>query len=174
MLLIGCEGVKQFVYYENFEKHCKENYELLQYLRFAQYEGDCDCLCRYLDPPVTSIATCKREKRTLLIGSISKKNEISVLKKLKEICNRHLNKYGESYGKDEELLKNKGLSYNERNCIIYRMQEKRILHSMVEMADLGLLLLSKKYKAVVKYYDALKEKPNYHQYIQDIILPLLK
>eukprot|EP00826_Nyctotherus_ovalis_P008464 TRINITY_DN12192_c0_g2_i12.p2 TRINITY_DN12192_c0_g2~~TRINITY_DN12192_c0_g2_i12.p2 ORF type:complete len:147 (-),score=22.92 TRINITY_DN12192_c0_g2_i12:45-485(-) len=144
MLLIGCECVRQFMYYEDFEGHCWENYELLQYLRFVQYEGNCDCLCGYLDPPVSSIATCKREKRTLLIGSMSKKNEISMLKRLKEICNRHLNKYGESYGKDEELLKSKELSYNEQNCTIYRMQEKKIFISIIAVSYTHLTLPTKR------------------------------
>ena len=168
-LLLGCESedyITQLVYYEDFEEHYRENSMLLQYLRFIQYEGDPDLLCKCLDPSVSSIATCKRDKRELIVNPISKKNEVSTLKKLKDMCTRSLSKYKEAYEIDEELLRAKELTYNERNCIIYRMGEKKVLNEMIELANEGLTLLSKKYKAGI---NSLKNKSKYSKYLQDII-----
>ena len=57
---------------------------------------------------------------------------------------------------------------------MYRMQEKSIYIKIIEMAEFGLLLLSKKYKVAMKLYNSLKIKPPYTRYIEEVLLPIVK
>jgi len=50
-----------------------------------------------------------------------------------------------------ELLKNPNLSFNERNCILFRSGEKEILIFLMEMADYVLDLLNMKFKDAKKH-----------------------
>ena len=57
-----------------------------------------------------------------------------------------------------ELLKNPDLSFNERNCILFRSGEKEILIFMMEMADYVLDLLNMKFKDAKKQTQNLPAK----------------
>jgi len=57
---------------------------------------------------------------------MSAENEIAALKLLLTLCREGLNKYPQSYEEDLEKLKDSSLTYNERNCIIFRSGEKRV------------------------------------------------
>ena len=54
-------------------------------------------------------------------------NEIMALKLLKKFCMERLSKYPETYEEDLELLKKPTLTFNERNCILFRSSEKKVL-----------------------------------------------
>ena len=45
-----------------------------------------------------------------------------------------------------EILKKEDLSFNERNCTLFRSGEKEILHFLIELADYVLNLLQMKFK----------------------------
>ena len=45
---------------------------------------------------------------------------------------------------------------------------------MIELADLGLRLLSMKYEPAAQYFKLLPKEPTYGVYIEKILLPLLK
>ena len=62
-----------------------------------------------------------------------------------------LARYPQAYEEDMELLKNPNLSFNERNCILFRSGEKEILIFLMEMADYVLDLLNMKFKDAKKH-----------------------
>jgi len=166
--------IKTFKYFEDFKDNFAKNNKLMGYLRFIQYNGDLtkianDCLI----PPVKSINTATSMRRKLRLAAISVANEVDALKKLKEIAEICLNKYPQKYEEDLKLLENKTLTFNERNCIIYRLGEKKIYKDMIEMATISIKMLSMKYEEANKYYAGLNRDLPYAAYMDKVILPLL-
>ncbi len=63
----------------------------------------------------------------LKIPVLSVQNELLALELLKKLCEDNLARYPESYEHDVEKLKTGTLTYNERNCLIFRSSEKRVI-----------------------------------------------
>ena len=113
------------------------------------------------------------------ITPISVRNERMALKKLVSVCLSTLVNYSTSYKEDLELLekdkKDHHLSVNERNCVKLRSGEKRILHYMIDNAQLLIPLLEddmtlKKARDVVSKYENFACQ----LYCDVAIFPLLK
>ena len=68
----------------------------------------------------------KNDFRALNLEPISKENEEMALNLLKKVCEETLAKYPETYENDLELLKKPTLTFNEKNCILYRSSEKKV------------------------------------------------
>ena len=66
--------------------------------------------------------------RGVNINPISIENEKKALEYLKMRCKKNLSEYPDSYEHDIELLKTKTLTYNERNCLIFRSSEKNVYY----------------------------------------------
>lgn len=60
------------------------------------------------------------------IPVLSAASERMALMLLGKICGDTLARYPESYEHDVERLKSSGLSYNERNCLLFRASEKKV------------------------------------------------
>eukprot|EP01022_Parablepharisma_sp_SALTPOND_P019559 TRINITY_DN3361_c0_g1_i1.p1 TRINITY_DN3361_c0_g1~~TRINITY_DN3361_c0_g1_i1.p1 ORF type:complete len:583 (-),score=90.94 TRINITY_DN3361_c0_g1_i1:4775-6523(-) len=80
------------------------------------------------------------------IPPISATNEERALEMLKKLCEKNLARYPQSYEYDVEALKNPGLSYNERNCIIFRKGEKRVHNFHIRLATEVINVLKTKSK----------------------------
>lgn len=80
------------------------------------------------------------------IGPLSRANEIQVWQAVKTICTDYLNEYPTTLDQDIELLKDDSLTFNQRNCVLFRSGEKEILVYFIEFADLCLSLLDMKFK----------------------------
>ena len=73
-----------------------------------------------------------------------------------------------------ELLKNDDLSFNERNCILFRSGEKEILIFLIEMADYVLNLLEMKFKDAKRHTQNLPSKmDSCRDYLQNYCIRLL-
>ena len=51
---------------------------------------------------------------------------------LLEQCKQNLNEFPDSFEHDLEILKKDNLTYNERNCIILRVGEKRVYNFLIK------------------------------------------
>lgn len=175
--LIGCSEssyIKTFKYFEEFKENYQKNQKFLGYLRFIEYTGDLNLIgSTYMTPAVVSASTCVSKHRKLKLPAFSVENEKAMLRKLREIAKACLKKYPQTYEEDMELLK-KELTFNERNCIIYRSGEKRIYGQMVEMADLGLELLCMECAKANAHYEKQRADLPYKIYFETSLLPLLK
>ena len=78
--------------------------------------------------------------------TISKRNERKVWEAIKAMAQEGLERYPHSLEEDMEILKKEDLSFNERNCTLFRSGEKEILHFLIELADYVLNLLQMKFK----------------------------
>ena len=61
-----------------------------------------------------------------------------------------LARYPQSLEEDMEILKRTDLTFNERNCTLFRSGEKEILAFLLEFADYVLKLLDMKFKDAKK------------------------
>jgi protein-histidine N-methyltransferase len=78
------------------------------------------------------------------VPPISRRNERAALEALQHACTAALRGFDTTLGEDEELLKSPSLTTNQRNAIVVRQGEKRVLHHYLEMARIaiGFLRLS--------------------------------
>ncbi len=108
------------------------------------------------------------------IPTISKQNERKVWQRIKQMCSTSLSLYPQTLEEDYELLKNPDLSFNERNCILFRSGEKEILVFLNEMADYVLNLLSMKFKDAKRTTQNLPSKlDSCRDYLQNYCIRLL-
>ena len=88
-------------------------------------------------------------------------NEKKCMNKIIELFENILHKYSTSINEDKELLKDKNLSFNIRNCIIMRIGEKEIIEYYISFA-----------KYVLNYLNKIpnnKSDPIFDRYINDNI-----
>ena len=78
--------------------------------------------------------------------AISKKNEEKALILLLKMCKENLGKFPDSWESDIQLLKKDNLTYNERNCIMFRAGEKRIYNFFIKFATHAIEVLKGKAK----------------------------
>jgi histone-lysine N-methyltransferase SETD3 len=123
----SANSIKTFKYFEIFGENEKSNNKLMGYLRFIEYEEDLNLLCSFLKPAVENFKTCTQTKRKIKVPHLSIACEKKALKKMKEIAEKCLKKYPQSYEEDMKILnEQKDLSFNIRNCIVYRAGEKKV------------------------------------------------
>jgi len=85
-----------------------------------------------------------------------------------------LARYPQSLAEDYELLKQPDLTFNERNCTLFRSGEKEILVFLIEMADYVQNLLSMKFKDAKKHTQSLPAKmDSCRDYLQNFCIRLL-
>jgi hypothetical protein len=175
--LIGCSEssyIKTFKYFEEFKDNHQKNQKFLGYLRFIEHRGDLSHIgSAYVVPAVDNVNVCPSKSRKLKLPALSIENEKAMLKKFKEIAETCLKKYPQTYEEDIKLLET-DLTYNERNCIVYRSGEKKIYKEMIEMAELGIEYLEMDYTRASEEYKKCVSNMTYKYYIETILLPLLK
>eukprot|EP00826_Nyctotherus_ovalis_P023192 TRINITY_DN17842_c0_g1_i3.p1 TRINITY_DN17842_c0_g1~~TRINITY_DN17842_c0_g1_i3.p1 ORF type:complete len:353 (-),score=107.19 TRINITY_DN17842_c0_g1_i3:105-1163(-) len=172
--LIGADVnsyIKAFKFFEYYNIDEAHNDKFFSYLRLVEYKGSLGVFGRYLNPEVPNVMMCKFLKRKLRCPVLSVENEKCVLEKVKAVAKERLAKFPDPYESDMELLQNKSLSFNERNCIVFRSDEKRIFRGLIELADLGLKLIEMK-TAAQTYYEQLPTLP-YAKYFEKLLLPFL-
>lgn len=105
---------------------------LLSYLRLLCADGDENVTLPGLAGP------------TIAVPPISRRNEAAALEALQNACAVTLRDFDTTLGEDEELLRSQSLTPNERNAIVVRQGEKRVLHHYLEMTRVvgGFLRLS--------------------------------
>ena len=104
------------------------------------------------------------------------KLERKVWEEVKVLCVTALAKFPTSAEKDLEILeeKERQLSFNERNCVLFRYGEKEILLFLMEFADYCLDLLNLTFKEAKKKTQNLPEKfETTRDYLQSHLCPLL-
>lgn len=129
-------------------------YEFISWLRYVEFEGDAAVL--YLakneaiseaqkrranqnqdsdDSDDVDLADCFKAKNIKPWGL---ENEIKVWLKIDSLVDASLAKYDTTYQEDLDVLakddQEKCLTYNQRNCILFRSGEKKILHFLKDAA----------------------------------------
>ena len=165
--------IKEFHFFEDINNKFTHNNKVLGYLRFIEFDGNFNNIIKCFSPTIKDIKTCKSMNRELQLSAVSIKNEKQMLNKLKEIAEKCLNKFPQTYEEDIKLLENTDLSFNKRNCLIFRSGEKKIYKLMIAMANLGLTVLSKDAKSLKIDLKSLAESTPFGSYIKKCLIPLV-
>jgi histone-lysine N-methyltransferase SETD3 len=92
-----------------------------------------------------------------------------------------LDAYSNSYKEDIALLKQKNITWNQRNCVLLRSGEKQILLFYIDMSEKMIRLLNTTNKKVIfvfQWQELVKfmhkqSNAKYLTYVNKVILPLL-
>ena len=108
------------------------------------------------------------------VPTISKRNERKVWATIKSTCEEALSRYPHTLEEDMEILKRTDLTFNERNCTLFRSGEKEILHFLVDMAEFLDKLLDMKFKDAKKITQTLPPRmESCRDYIQNYVMRLI-
>ena len=82
-----------------------------------------------------------------------------------------MSEYPSTKEEDEEILKREDLTFNLRNCVLFRHGEKEILTFLIDMADLMEKILDLKFKDAKKVVSSLSD---YYNEAKDYLNEVLK
>ena len=111
--------------------------KLISYLRYVEYEEknltDANVYLENLRKE------CKKEDekkqyKVQKLPFINIANEVKAMQNLSRICIKTMKKYPTTYEQDLKLLSDTKLDYNQRNCIILRSSEKKILQFYIDLS----------------------------------------
>ena len=150
--------------------------ELLSFLRFILFDGDINDLYKAINNSVNF----NKEQSLLFyyIPPFSKDSEILVLKHLRLLCRKALDKYPTTFEEDQYIYqKEKDISFNLRNCLLLLMSEKTVLSFYIYFCEycLDLFRLNSQIKILSKLAkDYESNDCQFEFYIQEVIFKLIK
>lgn len=168
-------------------------YEFISWLRYVEFEGDAAVL--YLakneaiseaqkkrqnqqadsdDSDDVDLSDCFKAKNIKPWGL---ENEIKVWRRIDSLVDASLAKYETTYQEDLDLLakddQEKCLTYNQRNCVLFRSGEKKILHFLKDAATTFARLTKMSQKDAKKEVNQMKDFDQCLDYFKNCILPNL-
>ena len=153
--------------------------ELINFLRFLTFDGDIN----YLKKAIISAKNTLSPDMSInyyFFYPVNKTNEINVLKYLKNLCEKALQKYPTTLYQDQTIYNenknNKDFNFNYRNCLLLVMSEKKVLIYYIEFCNycLKLLNMRNKKKVLEKISKDLQDSDvKFNFYIKDSILKLI-
>ena len=105
------------------------------------------------------------------IPFISKRNEGLVWQVVKKMCEEGISEHPTTLEEDVEILKREDLTFNQRNCVLFRIGEKEILVFLIAMADQMEKILELKFKDAKK---VVQQLPDYYMEAKDYLNEVLK
>ena len=104
-------------------------------------------------------------------------NEIKTWNKISEVCQSMLDKYPTSFEDDQKILDdddaNHNLTQNQRNCVLYRHGEKKILHFLIDTSQKIIPLLGMNFKDARKEVNGYKDFDGCLEYVKNVVYPFL-
>ena len=153
-----------------------ELYELLSFLRFLIFEGDFNVLMTAMNNKDDENMNDTSPVSFYYIEPISKELEIKVLKHLNSILREALRRYPTSLDEDKKMLKNKNISFNQRNCLLLIISEKILLIYYIYFCEYCLTLFTlTETEIITKVSNDYKyNNCQFSFYIQEVILKLIQ
>ena len=153
-----------------------ELYELLSFLRFLIFEGDFNVLMTAMNNKDDENMNDTSAVSFYYIEPISKELEIKVLKHLNSILREALRRYPTSLDEDKKMLKNKNISFNQRNCLLLIISEKILLIYYIYFCEYCLTLFTLTEREIITKVsnDYKYNNCQFSFYIQEVILKLIQ
>jgi histone-lysine N-methyltransferase SETD3 len=131
------EMIKKFRISENIVDYSVIDF--FSYLRFILFDGEIEILLKIISDN-RKIVFEEVMPSFYLISPINMQQEIKVLQKIRDIMKEYLNLYKSKLQEDEEIINSinnerQSLTHNQRNCIIMRISEKKVLHFYLNFAE---------------------------------------
>jgi len=146
------------------------------FLRFVQYEGDPMTLYKFQFAQNAKRNDEDDDDANSFQGTnippISLSNEKSVLKRIMDQALIQLKKYPTTYEEDLKILENQKdkMSWNNRNCVLMRSGEKKILLYLIQLATLGLQLIDMPLKKARETFNKRDDRDKFDKYISVLLL----
>ena len=116
--------------------------KFLAFMRFVEFDGNLNIFHLMADQWVKKPLDAEDDDMTgdLVftadkISGQSVANEKKVWGSIKELCEQALQKYPTTWEQDNEILKDESLTFNQRNCVLFRSGEKEILHFLIDFSE---------------------------------------
>ena len=180
--LIGGQLVhKTFRVQVNFEEPIMSRF--LSFLRFVEFDENIALLYQIKGQWVSKRRPQPEDSDELEqpdnftaeeVPTISRHNERKVWARIKGMAEEALSQYPNTLAEDLAILERTDLSFNQRNCVLFRSGEKEILHFLIELADFVLGLLEMKFKDAKRHTQSLPpQMDSVRDYLQNQCIKLL-
>ena len=149
---------KKFRVVENFEERVM--CEFMSWLRFVEFDENITHIYHYKGAAISAAQKYKRSEesdsedegslgkdfKAKDLPPISIRSEKKALERLYRHAKEQYDAYPTSFEEDEKVLTREDLTFNERNCVLYRHGEKKILLYLMSMSKRLLPLLDMDFK----------------------------
>jgi hypothetical protein len=113
-----------YVFKEVYDNDAVDSARLLEYMRIMIYDESLSDLQNYY----RRVKAIPQSDKNWFLPSITVWNEKILLKDLIALAENSLEKYSETYEEDVKILEEQDkLTFNQRNCVVYRMGEKKVI-----------------------------------------------
>lgn len=124
------------------------NLMFFSWLRFCLHDGDMMILVQSKLHDESRSEDVSIKWRAENVSAFSAENESKVLAWINTESKKALNEYPQSLKEDLEIIEKDDhasyLTFNQRNCVLFRIGEKEILHWLIDFSEYALKLLSMK------------------------------
>lgn len=156
---------KKFRVVENLED--KIMHEFMSWLRFVEYDENITLIYQYQGAAIQAAQKYRRGEdsdsddqddpskgfKAKDLPPLSIRNERKVLEKIHKLAKEQYDKYETSLEDDLKTLEERqDLTFNERNCVLYRSGEKTILQFLISTTQKILPLLDMDFKVRSNYH----------------------
>lgn len=162
---------KKFRVVENFEE--KIMHEFLSWLRFVEYDENITLIYQYQGAAISQQQKYRRGEdsdsddhddtkgfKAKDLPPLSIRNEKKVLEKIHTLAKTAYDKYDTSLEEDLKILEREDLTFNQRNCVLFRSGEKKILQFLMNTTQKILPLLDMDFKVRYLFYNIIECKEN--------------
>lgn len=152
---------KKFRVVENLED--KVMHEFLSWIRFVEFDENITLIMQYQSAAIQAANRNRRGDdsdsdddsdaskgfKAKDLPPLSIRNERKVLEKIYKLSKESYDKYETTLEEDLKILEERtDLTFNERNCVLYRSGEKQILKFLMTSAQKMLPLLDMDFKVI--------------------------
>uniref|UniRef100_A0A7S3N3N8 Rubisco LSMT substrate-binding domain-containing protein n=1 Tax=Strombidium inclinatum TaxID=197538 RepID=A0A7S3N3N8_9SPIT len=169
--------------------------EFLSWIRYVEFDGDLAQLYLAKNEAITEAQRRRQNNQQAedsedsddvdlqdvfkgtSLKPVSLVNELKVWGRVEELARESLERYPSSLEDDRTLLaeddKESKLSYNERNCVLFRVGEKEILEFLVKSSKRMMMLGGLSQKEAKKEVNKYDDFEGCMAYFKSVILPFL-
>jgi len=177
---------KKFRVVDNFNERVMQ--EFLSWLRFVEYDENIMLIYQYQAAAQSAAQKYRRGDesdsddpddpskgfKAKDLPPLSIHNEKKVLNKISAICRAQMAAYPVNLDEDLEILQRTDLTFNQRNAVLYRSGEKKILFTLMFYAEKMLPLLDMDFTTARKTASKIRELDECSDYLTNSIYHLIK
>lgn len=167
---------KKFRVVDNLED--KVMHEFLSWLRFVEYDENIALIYQYKGAAISASQRKRRHEdsdseedddpskgfKAKDLPPLSLRNERRVLEKVLKLAKELYEKYPTSLAEDQKILEDTELTFNQRNCVLFREGEKKILvflinisQKIIPLFDMDFKVRFSFYQVLIIYFDRMRE-----------------
>lgn len=185
-MLKDTTDVKKFRVVDNFNEKVMQ--EFLSWLRFVEYDENIMLIYQYQAAAQSAAQRYKRNDdsesdedndpskgfKAKDLPPLSIRNEKRVLTKISDLCRIQMATYPQTLDEDMEILERTDLTFNQRNAVLFRSGEKKILFTLMFYAEKILPLLDMDFKTARQTVTKTRELDECSDYLTNAIYYLIK